>query len=144
MRGDHDHPHAGTQRPRALDEVEAGELGHLVVHHEQVGGLAGEMAERLLGAREAVHGVALGSEHLYAHPHDRRFVVDDDNRHELAPCRSSARSLYSTESTSARQDASMMLSATPTVPHVSRLSPEVINTRVLAAVPFDSSRMRTL
>ena len=58
--------------------------------------------------------------------------------------RSSRRSLYSTESTSACQDASMMLQATPTVPHVSSPSAEVMSTRVLAAVPLVSSRMRTL
>ena len=57
---------------------------------------------------------------------------------------SSRRSLYSIESTSACHDASMMFSATPTVPHVSSPSPDVISTRVCAAVPFDSSRIRTL
>lgn len=58
--------------------------------------------------------------------------------------RSSLRSLYSIESTSACHEASMMFSATPTVPHVSAPSPDVISTRVCAAVPFDSSRIRTL
>jgi hypothetical protein len=57
---------------------------------------------------------------------------------------SSRRNLYSIESTSACHDASMMFSATPTVPHVSSPSPDVISTRVCAAVPFDSSRIRTL
>ena len=61
-----------------------------------------------------------------------------------ARARSSRRSLYSIESTSASQDASMMFSATPTVPHVSSPSPDVISTRVFAPVPADSSRMRTL
>ena len=56
------------------------------------------------------------------------------------PCLSSRRSLYSTESTSACHDASIMLSATPTVPHVSFPSPDVINTRVLAAVAFASAK----
>ena len=60
------------------------------------------------------------------------------------PRLSSLRSLYSIESTSACHDASMMFSATPTVPHVSSPSPDVISTRVCAAVPFDSSRIRTL
>src|SRR5262245_15720314 len=60
------------------------------------------------------------------------------------PRRSSRRSLYSTESTRACHEASMMLSATPTVPHVSSPSPDVMSTRVRAAVPLDSSRMRTL
>src|SRR5262249_10542709 len=54
--------------------------------------------------------------------------------------RSSRRSLYSMESTRACQEASMMLSATPTVPHVSLPSPEVMSTRVRAAVPLLSSR----
>ena len=43
-------------------------------------------------------------------------------------------SLYSTLSTSASHDASMMFSDTPTVPQVSRPSDDSINTRVLAAV----------
>src|SRR5262245_14473304 len=60
------------------------------------------------------------------------------------PFFSSLLSLYSIESTRACQEASMMLSATPTVPQVSSPSPEVTRTRVLAAVPLDSSRMRTL
>src|SRR5690242_13363823 len=102
------------------------------------------MLQGLVGAGESVHRVPLRLEHLHAHADDRGLVIDDEDRHEAAPRRSSARSLYSTESTSARQDASMMLSATPTVPHVSRVSPDVISTRVLAAVPFDSSRIRTL
>src|SRR4029453_8613828 len=54
--------------------------------------------------------------------------------------RSSRRSLYSTESTRACQDASMMFQATPTVPHVSSPSAEVIRTRVLAAGPLVSDR----
>src|SRR6266851_2627857 len=64
-------------------------------------------------------------------------------RHRL-PCFSSRLNFYSTESTSACHDASMILSATPTVPQVSLPSPEVMRTRVLAAVAFDSSRIRTL
>src|SRR5437773_788085 len=115
---------------------------------KSVGRVAAESALRrlrwLVRTGVTVHGVALGLEHLHAHPHDGGLVVDDDDRHALARRRSSARSLYSTESTRASQEASMMLSATPTVPHVSCASPEVISTRVLAAVPFDSSRMRTL
>lgn len=69
----------------------------------------------------------------------RRSVETDQTRRF-----SSRRSLYSIESTSACHDASMMFSATPTVPHVSSPSPDVISTRVCAAVPFDSSRIRTL
>ena len=69
----------------------------------------------------------------------RRSVESDQTRRL-----SSRRSLYSIESTSACHDASMMFSATPTVPHVSSPSPDVISTRVCAAVPFDSSRIRTL
>src|SRR5579862_1600528 len=57
---------------------------------------------------------------------------------------SSLNSLYSTESTSASQLASMMLSCTPTVPHVSLPSVLSMMTRVLAAVPLPLSRMRTL
>src|ERR1043166_9261045 len=57
---------------------------------------------------------------------------------------SSLNNLYSTESTRASQLASMMLSSTPTVPHVSVPSVLSMMTRVLAAVPVDVSRMRTL
>src|SRR5262245_25444936 len=69
---------------------------------------------------------------------------DGAERLQRCPRRSSRRSLYSTESTRACQEASMMLSATPTVPHVSSPSPEVMSTRVFAAVALASSRMRTL
>src|SRR5438309_5323854 len=144
VRGDHHDAHAGPDLPRTLDEFEAAQLGHLVIHHEELGRLGGQMRQRLVGAREAMHGVPLGLEHLHAHAHDGWLVIHHHDGHEAAPRLSSARSLYSTESTSARHDASMMLLATPTVPHVSRSSPEVMSTRVLAAVPFDSSRMRTL
>src|SRR5258705_2362070 len=44
-------------------------------------------------------------------------------------------SLYSTESTRARQLASTMFADTPTVPHWARRSPEQINTRTKLAVP---------
>ena len=64
--------------------------------------------------------------------------------HRPSRRRSSRRSLYSIESTSACHEASMMFSATPTVPQVSSPSPDVMRTRVLAPVPIDSSRMRTL
>src|SRR5207302_10406008 len=110
----------------------------------QVGGAGAVRAvlERVACRREAVDGVARCAEDLLAHLDDRESVVDHRDGHGRA--RSSRRSLYSIESTSACQDASMMLSATPTVPHVSSPSPEVMSTRVLAAVPLDSSRMRTL
>src|SRR5437867_10917310 len=141
--GDHDDAQRGPERPRFLDELEAVQLRHQVVHDEQVGGDGGgEMRQRLARRREAVDRVALRAEDFLAHLDDRELVVDDHDGHARA--RSSRRSLYSIESTSACQDASMMLSATPTVPHVSSPSPEVISTRVFAAVPLDSSRMRTL
>src|SRR3989442_2827333 len=126
-----------------LDELEPVLLGHHVVHDEQIGGggAVREVPERLTRRREAVDGVTLCAENLLAHLDDREIVVDHHDGHGRA--RSSRRSLYSIESTSACQDASMMLSATPTVPHVSSPSPEVMSTRVLAAVPLDSSRMRT-
>lgn len=141
--GDHHHAQPRAQRPRALDELDAVQLRHLVVHHQEIGRLGLQVGQRLRHAGEAVHRVPLRLEHPPAHQHDGRLVVDDDDVH-AASRRASARSLYSTESTSACQEASMMLSATPTVPQVSRPSPEVISTRVLAAVPLDSSRMRTL
>src|SRR5689334_25187788 len=102
------------------------------------------MLQGLVGAGESVHRVPLRLEHLHAHADDRGLVIDDEHRHAAAPRRSSARSLYSTESTSARQEASMMLSATRTVPHVSRVSPEVISTRVSAAVPLHPASVRPL
>src|SRR5207237_5276877 len=50
----------------------------------------------------------------------------------------------SSESTSASQLASMMFSETPIVPHVSTPSVESSRTRVTAAVPLRSLRIRTL
>src|SRR5204863_8198325 len=129
---------------RPLDALAAADLGTRVSRRAELGRLGGQMRQRVVGAREAMHGVPLGLEHRHAHAHDGWLVIHHHDGHEAAPRLSSARSLYSTESTSARHDASMMLLATPTVPHVSRSSPEVTSTRVLAAVPFDSSRMRTL
>src|SRR5581483_537875 len=126
-----------------LDELQSRQLGHLVVDDQQLGRSGGEVRESVGGLREAVDGVAFRLQHLDAHANNGRLVVDDDDGHARLR-RSSARSLYSTESTSASQEASMMLSATPTVPQVSLASPEVISTRVFAAVPFDSSRIRTL
>src|ERR1041384_3305107 len=66
----------------------------------------------------------------------------DDRQAAAAHLRcSSLNNLYSTESTSASQLASMMLSSTPTVPHVS--VPWVLSmmTRVLAAVPAVVTRV---
>ncbi len=51
---------------------------------------------------------------------------------------------YSSESTSASQEASMMFSETPIVPHSPLPSAESSRTRVTAPVPWASSRMRTL
>ena len=51
---------------------------------------------------------------------------------------------YSSESTSASQEASMMFSETPIVPHSRSPSAESSRTRVTAPVPWASSRMRTL
>jgi len=51
--------------------------------------------------------------------------------------------LYSTLSTSASHDASMMFGETPTVPHVLVPSLDSMTTRVLAAVASVGSRMRT-
>ena len=51
---------------------------------------------------------------------------------------------YSSESTRASQEASMMFSETPIVPHSRSPSAESSRTRVTAPVPCDSSRMRTL
>ena len=51
---------------------------------------------------------------------------------------------YSSESTSASQEASMMFSETPIVPHSRSPSAESRRTRVTAPVPWSSSRMRTL
>ncbi len=51
---------------------------------------------------------------------------------------------YSSESTSASQEASMMFSETPIVPHSRSPSEESSSTRVIASVPWVSSRMRTL
>ncbi len=51
---------------------------------------------------------------------------------------------YSSESTSASQEASMMFSETPIVPHSRAPSAESSRTRVTAPVPWASSRMRTL
>ena len=56
----------------------------------------------------------------------------------------SSRILYSTESTSARHVASIMLSLAPTVPQVASPSVDSINTRVIASLPCSVSRMRTL
>ena len=51
---------------------------------------------------------------------------------------------YSSESTSASQEASMMFSETPIVPHSRSPSEESSRTRVTAPVPWLSSRIRTL
>ena len=51
---------------------------------------------------------------------------------------------YSSESTSASQEASMMFSETPIVPHSRSPSLDSSSTLVTAAVPWLSSRMRTL
>ena len=51
---------------------------------------------------------------------------------------------YSSESTSASQEASMMFSETPIVPHSRSPSEESSRTRVTAPVPWASSRIRTL
>ena len=51
---------------------------------------------------------------------------------------------YSSESTSASQEASMMFSETPIEPHDSWPSAESSRTRVTAPVPWCESRMRTL
>ena len=51
---------------------------------------------------------------------------------------------YSSESTSASQEASMMFSETPIVPHSRPPSAESSRTRVTAPVPWASSRIRTL
>ena len=51
---------------------------------------------------------------------------------------------YSSESTSASQEASMMFSETPIVPHSRSPSEESRRTRVTAPVPWLSSRIRTL
>ena len=51
---------------------------------------------------------------------------------------------YSSESTSASQEASMMFSETPMVPHSRSPSEESSRTRVTASVPWVSSRIRTL
>ena len=51
---------------------------------------------------------------------------------------------YSSDSTSASHDASMMFSETPIVPHSAWPSEESSSTRVTAPVPWCSSRMRTL
>ena len=51
---------------------------------------------------------------------------------------------YSSESTSASQEASMMFSETPIVPHSRSPSEESSRTRVTASVPWVSSRIRTL
>ena len=51
---------------------------------------------------------------------------------------------YSSESTSASQEASMMFSETPIVPHSRSPSEESSRTRVTAPVPWVSSRIRTL
>ena len=51
---------------------------------------------------------------------------------------------YSSESTSASQEAAIRFSETPIEPHTSCPSEASISTRVTAPVPFVSSRMRTL
>ena len=51
---------------------------------------------------------------------------------------------YSSESTSASQEASMMFSETPIVPHSRSPSVESSSTLVTAPVPCASSRIRTL
>ncbi len=51
---------------------------------------------------------------------------------------------YSSASTSASHEASMMFSETPTVPQLCSPSPDSMSTRVIAAVPFFSSSTRTL
>ena len=51
---------------------------------------------------------------------------------------------YSSESTRASQEASMMFSETPIVPHSRSPSEESRRTRVTASVPWVSSRIRTL
>ena len=47
------------------------------------------------------------------------------------------------ESTRASHEASTTFSPTPTLPQQSRPSEESMSTRVVAAVPLSSSRMRT-
>src|SRR3989442_14771140 len=99
-----------------LDELEPVLLGHHVVHDEQVGGdgAVREGLERLACRREAVDGVALCAEDLLEHLDDREIVVDHHDGHRRA--RPSLRSLYPIETTSACEDASVMLSAAPPGP----------------------------
>ena len=61
-----------------------------------------------------------------------------------AGCSSSLNSLYSNESSSARHDASMMFSLTPTVPQTASPSRHSITTRTRAAVSARALTTRTL
>ena len=61
-----------------------------------------------------------------------------------APARRPGCMPYSSESTSASHEAAITFSETPIVPHTSCPSEASISTRVIAPVPFVSSRMRTL
>ena len=74
-----------------------------------------------------------------------RGGVGADRRGELLDSESPAEEMpYSSASTSASHDASMMFSETPTVPQLCSPSPDSMSTRVIAPVPFFSSRTRTL
>jgi hypothetical protein len=59
-------------------------------------------------------------------------------------CLSYARAAYSSESSRASRDASMMLLEHPTVAHRFDPLPDSTSTRVVAAVPAAPSRIRTL
>src|SRR5262249_4725173 len=138
----------GPRGPGPADDLDPVEARHLVIDDQEIDRRRRQAGDGIFATREPFDRMALQLEHLHTELHDRALVVHHHDVHggDQRPVvqRPARRSLYSMESTSACQEASMMLSATPTVPHVSSPSPEVISTRVLAAVPFDSSRMRTL
>src|SRR6478672_7061400 len=83
-----------------------------------------------------------GAQHL---EHELLLARTDDRLRERDHTRVRAGcSAYSSESTSASQDAAMMFSLTPIEPHEPWPSEVSSRTRVTASLPFVSSRMRTL
>ena len=130
-------PHAEVQgggaagdRDRVLDPEPGGELAlEALAHRPQ---------REPAGAQHLEHQLLLARADLAA---GRAGSVAA----RLAGCSSACGwKAYSSESTSASQEASMMFSETPIVPHSRSPSEESSRTRVTAPVPWASSRIRTL
>src|SRR3990172_8339676 len=118
----------GQRRAVAVDGAAAHEA---LVELESVSELPGHDLQHAQGLRGHLGTDAIARQH-------------DDLRFHLVSLAAAMVRPYSTESTSARQLASMMLVLAPTVLQVFEPSCVSMSTRVMAAVPVLESRMRTL